>query len=96
MATATVAHLHGDDLRENRLGDSQQDGQQPDGHNLQTGPEDGAGGLNVHRVDNGLVPDVGGKSRRRTAAGETIRPTQRLMKLSYVCPESSKLNRAED
>lgn len=69
VATATAAHLHGDDLRENGLGDGQQDGQQPDGHNLQTGPEDGAGGLNVHRVDNGLVPDVGGRRRRRTTAG---------------------------
>lgn len=68
VATTTAAHLHGDDLRENGLGDGEQDGQQPDRNSLQASPEDGAGGLDVHRVDDGLVPDGGRRRRRRRAA----------------------------
>lgn len=56
-------YLHGDDLRENGLGDGEQDGQQPDRDCLQTRPEDGTGRLDVHRVHDGLVPD-GHRERR--------------------------------
>ena len=66
VATATAAHLHGHHLGEDGLGDGQQDGQQPDGDSLQARPEDGAGRLNVHRVDDGLVPGGGRRSRKRS------------------------------
>ena len=60
-AASVVFYLHGDDLRENGLRDGQQDGQQPDRDRLQTRPEHGAGRLDVHRVDDGLVPEGHGE-----------------------------------